>query len=74
MAAPGNAIVVDRMPCRLIGGKVLMSYDNAAEYLGISIGSIYNKVSAGELTRCRLGRAGFLLKEELDRKVLGDVA
>ncbi len=74
MVAPGNAIVVDGMPCRLVGGKVLMSYGNAAEYLGISIGSIYNKVCGGELTKCRLGRAGFLLKDELDRKVLGDVA
>ncbi len=74
MAASGNAIVSDRMPCRLVGGIVLMSYGNAADYLGISIASIYRKVGAGELTRYRLGRAGYINKDELDRKVLGDVA
>ena len=74
MAAPGNIVTIDGMPCRLVGGKILMSYDNAAEYLGISVGSIYNKVSAGELTGCRLGRSGYINKDELDRKVLGDAA
>ena len=74
MAAPGNTVVIDGMPCRLVGGKVLISYENAAEYLGISKGSIYNKVSAGEFMGYRLGRSGYISKDELDRKVLGDVA
>ena len=69
---PGNDVVVDGVLCKLIGGRHLIRYDHAAEYRGCAHGTIINEVSAGKLKGFRLGRFGYIDKNELDRKLLGD--
>ncbi len=71
---PDNAVVVDGVLCKLIGGRHLIRYDHAAEYRGCAQGTITNEVSAGKLRSFRLGRYGYVDKHELDRRVLGDSA
>lgn len=69
-----NTVIVDGALCRRIGGKLLMSYSTAARYSGYARGTICNQVSAGLLRSYRLGRLGHVDKDELDRRLLGDVA
>ncbi len=71
---PRNEVVIDGVLCKLIGGRLLIRYDHAAEYRGCAQGTITNEVSAGKLRSFRLGRYGYLDKNELDRRLLGDVA
>ena len=71
---PDNSVVVDGVLCKLIGGRHLIRYDDAAKYRGCAYGTIVNEVGAGKLKGFRLGRLGYVDKHELDRRVLGDVA
>ncbi len=43
-----------------------LSTEQAAEYLGISVGSLRNRVACGEIPRRKLGRLNRYLRSELD--------
>lgn len=44
----------------------LLTVADVAEYLGLSVGTIYNKVSAGEIPHIRLGRTLRFRLSEID--------
>jgi excisionase family DNA binding protein len=43
-----------------------LTTQQAADYLGISVGSLRNRVSCGEIPRRKLGRLNRYLRSELD--------
>lgn len=74
MQNPGNDVVVDGILCKRIGGRLLIRYDHAAVYRGCCYGTIANEVSQGILVGYRLGRRGYVDKDQMDSRLLGDVA
>lgn len=44
----------------------LMTVEEAAAYLGYAVGTLYNKVQAGEIPHKKLGRAVRFRRSELD--------
>lgn len=45
----------------------LLTVADVAEYLGLSVGTVYNKVSRGEIPHVKLGRAVRFRRSEIDR-------
>ena len=67
-----NTIFIDGMPCRRVGGRLLIRYDHAAKYRACAKGTIANDVHAGRLKAYRLGRHAYVEKSALDQLLFGD--
>lgn len=50
----------------------VMSAEEAAQALGISLPALYRHIRAGRLQVVRLGRRVLILREALDRMLAGD--
>lgn len=71
MSAP-NQVLEDGVPVRLIGGRRLVLYSDAAEYRGCSTQTLQNDVWAGKLKSYQLGRFKAVDKDALDALILGE--
>lgn len=66
LACREEQAVSDSLTSKDDSAEAWLSTEQAAEYLGISVGSLRNRVSCGEIPRRKLGRLNRYLRSELD--------
>ena len=71
---PLNVLICEGVRCRVIGGKKLVTYQDAADYTGHTVGTITKKVSVLGLKTYRIGRYSAIEKADADRLVVGGAA
>lgn len=66
LARPANRSISDSLKIKNEKAEAWLTTQQAADYLGISVGSLRNRVAGGEIPRRKLGRLNRYLRSELD--------